>query len=90
MTAVDAEFTKWLVTLGVGGILAAFMFTFYRKDIRQYTDLWKSTSELLIGVVKENTTSNTKLISLIESMERNSMRKSDIDTLIGNLNRREQ
>ena len=85
MNTVDAEFTKWLVTLGVGGVLAAFMFTFYRKDVRQYTELWKSTSDLLVGVVKENTASNTKLISLIESMERNTMRKSDIESLIHQL-----
>jgi hypothetical protein len=82
MTAVDAEFTKWLVTLGVGGVLAAFMFTFYRKDVRQYTELWKSTTDQLIGVVKDNTASNTKLIGLIENQERNSLRKADIESMI--------
>lgn len=85
MGQVDAEFAKWFATLGIGGILAAFMFTFYRKDIKQYTDLWKNTSELLIGVVKENTASNIKLINLIESQERNTMRKSDIDVLLTKL-----
>lgn len=82
MTAVDAEFTKWLATLGIGGILAAFMFTFYRKDVKQYTDLWKTTSEQLMAVVKDNTASNTKLISLIENQERNSMRRDDVLQLL--------
>ncbi len=77
------EFGKWLATLGIGGILAAFMFSFYRKDIKQYTELWRFAAEQLMLVVKENTASNTKLISLIENQERNTLRKSDIEDLIG-------
>ncbi len=73
---------EWFVTLGVGGVLAGFMFMFYRKDVKQFTDLWKSVAEQLIAVVKENTASNTKLIALIESMERNQMRKTDVEALI--------
>jgi len=79
---VDTGFTEWLVTLGVGGILAAFMFTFYRKDVKQYTELWRVTAEQLMDVVKENTASNAKLIALIESQERNTLRKSDIESII--------
>lgn len=79
---VDAEFTKWLITLGVGGILAGFMFIFYRKDIRQYTELWKTSTEQLMEVVKENTVSITKLISLIENQERNTIRRDDINQMI--------
>lgn len=82
MTPMDAEFTKWLVTLGVGGILAAFMFTFYRKDVKQYTELWRTTAEQLVNVVKENTASNTRLITLLEGIERNALRKEDIIQLI--------
>jgi hypothetical protein len=76
------EFTKWLVTLGVGGVLAAFMFTFYRKDVKQYTELWKFTVEQLMDVVKENTASNIRLMSLIENQERNALRKSDIELIV--------
>jgi hypothetical protein len=79
---LDVEFTKWLATLGIGGILAGFMFTFYRKDVKQYTELWKSTADILIGVVKDNTATNTKLITMIENQERNALRKSDIEFLI--------
>jgi hypothetical protein len=82
MTPVDQEFTKWLVTLGVGGILAALMFTFYRKDIKQYTELWKSAADILILVVKDNTASNTRLITLLETLERNALRKSDIEVFL--------
>ena len=66
----DPEFVKWLLTLGVGGVLAAFMFHFYRKDVRQYTDLWRGQAEALITVVKENTASNTKLIALLDALHR--------------------
>jgi len=79
VNALDPEFAKWFITLGVGGILAAFMFMFYRKDVKQYTELWKVTSDQLIVVIKENTASNAKLIQLIENMERNAMRKDDLE-----------
>jgi len=78
----DAEIAKWLATLGIGGILAGFMFMFYRKDIRQYTELWKATTNQLMEVIKENTVSSVKLISMIEAQERNALRKSDIEQLI--------
>ena len=70
------------VTLGVGGVLAGFMFMFYRKDIKQYTDLWKAATDQLITVIKENTASNTKLIGLLETQERNSVRKTDLENMI--------
>lgn len=82
MTDLDSEFAKWLVTLGVGGVLAGFMFMFYRKDVKQYTELWRSTADVLMSVIKENTASNTKLIGLIETQERNVLRKQDIELLL--------
>lgn len=75
---LDPEFAKWIATLGVGGVLAGFMFAFYRKDIKQFTELWKLMSDQLIQVVKENTVSNQKLISMIENQERNQLRRTDI------------
>lgn len=78
----DPEFTKWILTLGVGGVLAAFMFVFYRKDVKQYTDLWKNTTDQLMKIIQENTATNTKLIGLIENQERNAIRKTDIEFLI--------
>ena len=78
----EPEFGKWLITLGVGGVLAAFMFVFYRKDLQQYTELWKLMSEQLTNVVKENTASNTRLIAMLENAERNALRKTDIEYLV--------
>lgn len=74
----DPEFVKWIATLGVGGILAGFMFGFYRKDIKQYTELWKYTAEQMMAIIKDNTASNTKLIHMIENQERNQIRRTDL------------
>ena len=82
---MDTEFAKWLITLGVGGVLAAFMFIFYRKDIQQYTDLWKAATDRLELVVKENTESNIKLIVLIENQKQDILKRQDIEILINNL-----
>lgn len=89
MEPVSTEFAQWLVTLGVGGVLAAFMFVFYRKDVKQYTELWKAQAEsmeslirFVTEVVLKNTESNTQLIVLIEEMKANQMRKADIFELI--------
>jgi hypothetical protein len=79
---LDPEFVKWLATLGIGGVLAGFMFMFYRKDVKQYTELWKMATDQLMTVVKENTASNAKLIALIENQERNALRKTDIVALL--------
>jgi hypothetical protein len=80
--AMDAEFAKWLATLGVGGVLAGLMFMFYRKDVKQYTELWKTATDTMMLIVKENTASNTKLIQLIETQERNTLRKEDLAFLM--------
>jgi len=61
-----SESVKWFSSLGVGGVIAGVLFMFYRKDVRQFTDLWRTQTEMLVEVVRENTASNTKLITLIE------------------------
>lgn len=67
---MDAEFAKWLATLGVGGVLAAFMFWFYRRDVSDYTAMWKGQSELLTTVVRDNTAALTKLVTVVEALHR--------------------
>lgn len=89
METVNTEFAQWLVTLGVGGVLAGFMFIFYRKDVKQYTELWKAQADrmdaltrFVTEVVLKNTESNVQLITLIEEMKSNQMRKSDLESLL--------
>jgi hypothetical protein len=65
---MEPDLLKYLAPLGVGGILAAFIFWFNRKDsndnakkIAEYAAAWQGQSQLLLQVVKENTASNTSL-----------------------------
>ena len=67
---MDAEFLKQFANYGVGGVLGIVVLMFYRKDVRQFTELWKSQTEMLIDVVRENTESNVKLGIMIESLHR--------------------
>lgn len=66
----DIEVWKQFASLGVGGVLAALMMSFYRKDVKQYTELWRAQSEQLITVVRDNTESNTKMIVLLDAVHR--------------------
>lgn len=66
----DTEFVKWFATLGVGGVLAGLMFMFYRKDVKQYTDLWKGQSDALLQVVKDNTVAITKMDATVDALHR--------------------
>jgi hypothetical protein len=67
---MDAEVVRWAV--GQGGIALAFavLFHFYRKDVRQYTELWQVQTEQLLTVVKDNTTSTTRLAVIVDALHR--------------------
>lgn len=66
----DPEILKYLATLGVGGVLAAVMFSIYRKDSLQMQEAWKGQSALLVQVVKEVTVAVTALSTLVQEMSR--------------------
>lgn len=66
-----------LATLGVGGVIAVIIFLFYRKDVRQYTELWREQAilnrqqtEMLVSVIKENTVALTQNTEVVRSMHR--------------------
>lgn len=68
---------EWFATLGVGGIVAAFMFMYYRRDVKYYTELWKEQAESnrevikqMLGVIRDNTEALTKLVSVVDSLHR--------------------
>lgn len=66
----NTQFVQWLATLGVGGVLAAFIFFWYRKDVKQYTDMWRGQSDALMTVVKENTKAITENTLTIQALHR--------------------
>lgn len=80
---MDVEFVKWLATLGIGGILAGFIFLFYRKDIKQYTELWKTTSEQLMRIVSDNTASNVRLTATLEALGDKMVTMEDLHNFYG-------
>ena len=62
----DPEFIKWIATLGVGGILAAMMFHFYRTDRQdcasrhdEHMKRHEATAARLEVVVQDNTEAMT-------------------------------
>ncbi len=68
---------EWFATLGVGGVVAAFMFMFYRRDVKQYTELWQKQSEQnalvlkqVIEVIRDNTVALTKVVTTVDSLHR--------------------
>lgn len=67
---MDVEFIKWLTTLGVGGVLAAVVFSFYRKDVKQFTELWQLQTGLLMKVVTENTAAFASHRAVTEALHR--------------------
>lgn len=65
---METEFLQFIGTLGVGGALAAMMFSVYRKDMKFYAEQWKGQSEALMVVVKENTKAVTTCSVLVEAL----------------------
>lgn len=74
---LDQEFIRFLLQLGVGGVIAGILFFFYRKDVRQFTDLWREQAKLnseqtaaMIAVVKENTIAFTQNTEIARSLHK--------------------
>lgn len=63
---MDADTLKWMASLGTGGVLAGMMFVVYRKDMKINSEAWRGQSEMLMAVVKENTSAITALIQLVQ------------------------
>jgi hypothetical protein len=74
---MDQVQLEWFATLGVGGIVAGFMFLFYRRDMKQFTQQWIEESKLnretlnqVMSVVRDNTVALTKVLTTIDSLHR--------------------
>lgn len=73
----DPEFVKYLSTLGIGGVLAGFMFFFYRKDTLETRDTLTDIIKDNTLASREHTASNVRLMTLIEAMHTEILRKWD-------------
>jgi len=80
---MEIETLKWFATLGVGGVLAGMIFWFYRKDVREDREQWKGQSEMLVGVVKDNTAAITANTMTIQALHRRDDRIEDVLSKLG-------
>lgn len=74
---MDADFGKWLGTLGVGGAIAGVLAYFYHRlaesHAKIYTELterWEHMTDDLRLVVKENTVAFTQSMQMLTSMQK--------------------
>jgi hypothetical protein len=65
----EAEFVKYLTTLGVGGAIAGLCLAFYRKDMKLYTEQWKTMSELNMSVIRDSTAAITTNTEVLRAMQ---------------------
>ena len=63
---MDNDTVKWFASLGVGGVLAGFMFLLYRKDSLHWQEAWRGQNVILVQVVKEVTVAVTTLTTYIK------------------------
>lgn len=67
---MEDEFVKWLVTLGVGGVLAGVIFWFYRIDSNRCREQWAGQTAILVDTVKEHTAALMEVKGLLEALHR--------------------
>lgn len=71
------EFFQFLASMGVGGILAGFMFHVHNKTLKDhaevlkgYHEVEKGRTDLLMMIVKDNTNATAKNNTLIDALHR--------------------
>lgn len=60
------QLLPFAASLGVGGILALAMFLIHRKDMQEHIEKWRGQSEILVTVVRENSTVIAKLTEKLD------------------------
>ena len=83
------EFLKTLPGLGIGGILALFIYMQARKDSESHTEVVKGYHEvergrtdMLIRVVNENTSATTKNNVVLDALHRR-LDRDEYDKMMG-------
>ncbi len=78
---LDADTLKWLSSLGVGGVIAGFMFVFYRKDRQSYIEasaqyahnleihaqVWREDRRVLMELLKSTSETLNQLTRSIDA-----------------------
>jgi hypothetical protein len=81
----DVEFIRYLIQQSIGVGFAAFIFVFYRRDMKESAERWKSQADresaqtaALMLLVKENTVATTTNTEVLRALHR---RVDDLDLL---------
>jgi hypothetical protein len=64
---MDAETLKWVMSQGVGAVLAFVMFMVYRKDVHEALNSWREQTKILTGLVQEATVALTRHSDAVET-----------------------
>jgi len=73
----DAETAKWLVSQGIGVVLAVIIYYQARKDAQEHANIIKSLHEeekgrtgMLVGVIKDNSVQTNTNTQVLHSLHR--------------------
>lgn len=73
----DTEFAKYISTLGIGGVLAVIFYYQARKDSQDYAnsikilmDSEKGRNEMLVVLIKDNTSQTTANTEVVRALHR--------------------
>ena len=53
---MDAESIKWVMSQGIGAVLAFVMFLVYRKDVHNALNSWRDQTKILTALVQDVST----------------------------------
>lgn len=67
---MDAKTVEWVIGQGIGAVLALVMFLIYRKDVKNGLHQWKTQTELLVSLTREQTEAVTGMSDRIDEMTR--------------------
>lgn len=64
---MDAETLKWIMSQGVGAVLAFGMFLVYRKDVHEALNSWREQTKILTGIAQENSAALARHSDAVEA-----------------------
>jgi hypothetical protein len=74
---IAPDFWQFLASMGVGGVLAAYAFYINNKNQTEHTEVIKGyheveqgRTEMLVGIIKENTVCTSTNNSLLDALHR--------------------
>lgn len=86
----DTQFIQWATSLGVGGVLAAGMFLYHRRDMKGYTQTleklcsqWEKHDEALMAVIADNSAAMARNTATIDALHRRFDRTEEALTKLG-------